>query len=89
MEVYNGVAPNKFGGDAYDNLCISPPTFNRMALNNGRVNRRYSEFSSNYSQDSAISSIQKEKERQIVFQSFDLGKEKNTVSSGAFPYISI
>lgn len=89
MEVYNGVAPNKFGGDAYDNLCISPPTFNRRALNYDRDYLCYLGISSGYFQSNRIISIKKEKERQVVFQNYDLGKEKNTVISGAFPYINI
>lgn len=38
-----------------------------------------------YSQSNRIISIKKEKERQVVFQNSNLGKEKNTVASGAFP----
>ena len=37
-----------------------------------------------YFQSNRIISIKKEKERQIVFQNFNLGKEKNIVTSGAF-----
>ncbi len=83
MEVYNGVAPNKFGGDAYDNLCISPPTFNRRALNYDRDYLCYLGISSSYFQSNRIISIKKE--WQVVFQIFDLGKEKNIDTSGAFP----
>ena len=38
-----------------------------------------------YFQSNRIISIKKEKERQVVFQNSNLGKEKNTVTSGAFP----
>ena len=37
-----------------------------------------------YFQNNRIISIKKEKERQVVFQNSNLGKEKNTVTSGAF-----
>lgn len=38
-----------------------------------------------YFQSNRIISIKKEKEWQVVFQIFDLGKEKNIDTSGAFP----